>query len=986
VHPPARIRDDLRGLFRGPLAFDAAARAVYAADASPFEIIPHAVATPLDDADLRTLVEYAHANALPLIPRGSGTGLAGEALGAGVVVDMSVHFRAILDTGPDWVRVQPGVTPAELAVALSAHGRRFAVEPHGNGARTLGGMAATNACGPNAHRHGYTHDHIRALKVLFDTGEAAHVLAPGVPAAAFGLDALPDRGPRFIELRAETAALIAEHRDLIQLTRPHTRFNRCGYILHDILAPAGLDLVKLLVGSEGTLALFTELTLATIPAAGGAGKLVLGFSTVDAAVRAGLTLWGVDGLAGCELLDQRLLALARPASAADGIGQVPPEVGAALILSVECDSPAAAADTLRDVAYRMRGTTGCAVLAGPAASPEGLACIDRFRRAAVGGLAATGRGPRPVTGFEDIAVPAEELPRFLPHLRAVLRQFDVSAVVMVHVLAGQVDARPLLDLDDPADRAKFWPLAEAVHARVLALGGTVSTAHGTGLARTPWVEKQYGPLVPVFRELKRVYDPKGVLNPGKIVGPDPSRPAWPLRPAAAAPERVPLLHWTAGQVADQVADCNGCGDCRTRTDGRMCPVFRAVGTEQASPRAKAVLVRAALGGGVDAPKLDSPEARAVAALCVHCKMCPRECRGRVDVPKLMLEAKATHHAEHGLDRTDWVMARIEGFAAVAGQVALTSNLLLRTRPARWLIEKLFGLSRRRCLPRLAHRTFLRRARRAGLSRRPSPPSRGSSSGAPRVKVVYFVDHFANRHDPSIGQATVAVLAHQGVEVHVPWRQRGSGLAPLVQGDIETAREAAAYNIRTLAGLIRDGYRVVCSEPTAAVVLTQEYLDLLDSPDAKLVAANTVELTTLLWELHRQGDLRTDFQRLDVNLGHHVPCHIKSLGQVPAGPELLRLIPGVQVYTIDAGCSGMAGPYGLRADAYDDSLAAGRALFEELARPRVIYGSTECGTCRLQMQEGAGKRTLHPVQYLALAYGLMPELRARLAKPLGRLVD
>jgi Fe-S oxidoreductase len=409
----------------------------------------------------------------------------------------------------------------------------------------------------------------------------------------------------------------------------------------------------------------------------------------------------------------------------------------------------------------------------------------------------------------------------------------------------------------------------------------------------------------------------------------------------------------------------------------MCPVFRATGDEVATPRAKANLLRLL----TDPAAVPADEIREVAELCVNCKMCRDECPARLDVSKLMLEAKAADQAENGLDRDNWVLARTEAFAATGSNFAPVVNALLGRRPVRWLLEKVFGISRHRRLPAFAIRNFVRRARGAGFTRK-----RGATGDRSSPRAAYFVDVFANYNDPLIGEATVAVLRHHGVEVYVPPRQVGCGIAPLVQGDVEAAKEAALRNVRALADVVREGYRVVCSEPTAALMLSQDYLNLLDDADTAAVSANTTELTTFLWDLHAAGRLRTDFRPLGLTLGHHVPCHLKALRGPAAGPGLLSLIPGVRVHTIDVSCSGMAGTWGLKAANYEPSLAAGRPMLRELNRPGVLFGSTECSSCRMQMEEGTGKRTLHPVQYLAYAYGLLPEIGAKLRKPLGDLLS
>ncbi len=527
---PTQIRADLRRTFRGRLLFDDVSRGLYAIDASPFQVTPAGVAVPADADDLATLVRYCHEHAVPMVPRGAGTGVAGESLGPGLVVDLSPHFRAIADVAHDTVTAEAAVTHAELNTALARHGRRFAPDPASGASCTVGGMVATDASGGNAFRHGYTRDYVRALDVVWDNGETSTVHRPSsIDKCPEGVEPWTvDRGQRTSEIAAAVGQLLGEHRELIHLTRPLTRFNRCGYVLHDALTDAGPDLVRLLVGSEGTLGFVTRATLRTIPLAGGRAVCLLGFATVDAALKAGIELRTASPV-GCDLLDRRLLSVGRAGRGADGAGLVPPSVGAALVVYFEADTEAAAVEDARRAVNAVRANHRVGVLAEPTAHPDGVRRVQAVREAAVSGLYALGRGPRPVAGVEDVAVPPEALPEFVAQTQAAVRRFDLTASFLVHTLTGQVHTRPLVDLDDRTDRAKLWPLAEAVHGLALAVGGTVSGQHGTGIARTPWVEKQYGPLLPVFRELKRVFDPKGLLNPGKIVGPDPSRPAWPLR-------------------------------------------------------------------------------------------------------------------------------------------------------------------------------------------------------------------------------------------------------------------------------------------------------------------------------------------------------------------------------------------------------------------------------------------------------------------------
>jgi Fe-S oxidoreductase len=375
----------------------------------------------------------------------------------------------------------------------------------------------------------------------------------------------------------------------------------------------------------------------------------------------------------------------------------------------------------------------------------------------------------------------------------------------------------------------------------------------------------------------------------------------------------------------------------------------------------------------------SDAVRAVADLCVNCKMCALECPAHVDIPKLMLEAKAANVAQHGLDRQHWFFARLAKVAAWGSSMPLFFNMLLQTRPTRWLLGKMFGLSPRRRLPRFARRTFLDLAERRGWTE--PPPAATSADAKPRVAL--FIDLYANHFDPSLGEAAVRVLEHQGFDVHVPAAQKSSGIEALSLGDVETARDYAAQNLEVFAELAREGVPIICLEPSAALMLRHEYLELIDSVDARLVAEQAIEFTTFLGRLET---LRDDFsQRVEVSVAHHVPCHLKALQGPVAGPKLLAAIPGIKVHTVDVSCSGMAGTFGMQTRNYQTSRIAGEMLLAEVGRSEFQAGAAECSSCRMQIEDGAGKRTLHPAQYLALAYGLMPELATRLKRPLRPLV-
>jgi Fe-S oxidoreductase len=400
----------------------------------------------------------------------------------------------------------------------------------------------------------------------------------------------------------------------------------------------------------------------------------------------------------------------------------------------------------------------------------------------------------------------------------------------------------------------------------------------------------------------------------------------------------------------------------------MCPIFRFAPREEASPRAKANLIRAIMSGRLDSAELAGDELKSVVDLCVNCHQCRFECPANVDIPKLVLEAKAQYVATNGLRLYQWLMARVDLLSSFGSLFPSTANWAIRNRRMRWLIEKTLGIAQGRKLPRFTHHSFLQEAHRKRLTR----PTRSTGR-----KVLYFVDVYANWHDTQLARALVAVLEHNGVAVYVHPDQVPSGSSAISLGAVDRARRLASKNIGILADAVRQGYHIVASEPAAALCLKHEYLNLLDEDDARLVAENTSEACSYLCRMHQSGQLELDLKPINVTLGYHLPCHLKALEVGSPGEILLRLIPGLIVQRIDKGCSGMAGTFGLERKNYRSSLRAGWGLISALRDPKIQSGTTECSACKIQMEQGTTKPTIHPLKILALAYDRMPEVASLL---------
>jgi FAD/FMN-containing dehydrogenase/Fe-S oxidoreductase len=965
-----RIAEDLSGALEGELRFDPLTLAMYSTDASLYQLRPVGVAYPRCREDVVVLARYAQEHDLPLIARGAGSGVAGGALGRGLVIDFSRHLTAIESVQSDTVRVQCGLVRDRLNDRLREVGRYFPPDPSNTGVTTVGGMLGVDAAGSHAVRVGSTRDYVESLEVVLPGGDCFEVGREPLPVPE-GNGATDGRKRSIV---SRLSHLVRENEALIQERQPPLMRNCSGYHLRSVLAPGELHLPRLLVGSEGTLALFTAATLDTSPLPAQRGVILLLFGQLESAIR---TVQAVidQQPSACDLLDRRILSLAREEDPRFA-EIIPITAEAALIVEQTGFTERQVRDRLRMVCDAARDQDPRVAVGRQAFTFEDVEFLWTLPKRVVPLLARLQGDERPVPLVEDIAVPPETLHEFLVKAQRILQRHQLTASLYAHAASGQVHLRPFMPGPREEDAPRIESFARDLYEVVFAVRGSISGEKGDGLSRTAFIRSQYGPLYRVFQQVKEVFDPHNLLNPAKIISNDQHATIRHFRPAGAAAPLVGLqLQWEESSLPETSMLCNGCGACRSHdTSLRMCPFFRLDPIEEASPRAKANVMRGFANGTLDPRDMTGDGMKRLANLCFNCKQCQIECPSHVDIPHLMIEAKAGYVAANGLSRADWILSRAHSFGRLGCSMAPLANRALGSPFMRWWLERMLGIARRRKLPTFARRSFLR-----GLDRELTDPQ--CISRDPK-SVVYFVDGYANYHDPQLGQALLAIWRHNGVPVHVPREQTASGMAMISAGDLEAARELAQRNLRVLSELARDGHTIVCTEPAAAVCLRQEYPRAIDHPDVTTVAAQVMEAGEYLWTLHAAGRLRTDFRPLDLQVGYHLPCHVQALQRGTPLLELLKLIPGLTVHRIEQGCSGMAGAFGLTRQNYEASLEIGAGLIRRLQGDDLTIGATECSSCKIQMEQGTTTPTLHPLKLLALAYGLMPELREKL-KPSGR---
>jgi FAD/FMN-containing dehydrogenase/Fe-S oxidoreductase len=952
----AALQRELEGAVEGEVRFDRVSRALYSTDASVYRIEPAGVVIPRTREDIRQTVAICHRFRCPLTMRGGGTSQAGQAIGSGIQIDTSRFFNRVLELNVEerWARVEPGIVLDELNTRLRPHGLRFAPDVSTASRATIGGMIANNSSGARSVYYGKTIDHVLELDAVLSDGSVAHFR----PLSGVELDDACRGDSLEAACYREVVRVAAASADEVHRRFPKILRRVGGYNLDAFVQPgAPFDMTRLLVGSEGTLAVLVEAKIRLVKLPAVKAVMAIQFADLLEALEATPAILAHHPSA-VEVMDQFILDNTKQNLGLDQLRQTFIDGDPAALLCVEmyADEAADLPPRLDRLEQDLRNR-GFGYRYYHALDAASQARIWSLREAALGLSMATKDDAKALSFVEDTAVAPEKLRDYIARFLSIIRRHDTVAGMYAHASVGCLHVRPVVNLKSEAGVAQFEAIATEVSDLVLEFGGALSGEHGDGLVRSPFMRKMFGPqLYDAFREVKRAFDPHGILNPGKIVDAPPLTAN--LRYGAGYNTPTPSTWFDYseyGGMGGAVDMCSGLGACRKTLEGTMCPSYMATREEAHSTRGRANVLRLAMAGRLGESGLGDEGVREVLELCLECRACKAECPVGVDMARFKSEFLADYHSRHGTPLSARVLGHVHEMSRIGSRLSPVANWALSSAPIRWLNERLIGLDRRRTPPPWSRRTF------AELFAGRSPTVRSE----PRA--ILFRDTFTNYYSPAIGLAAADLLEAAGLAVGI-----GPAVCcgrPLIsQGLLGEARQRAARNTEILFPLVAGGQSLMFLEASCLSAIREDTPALLRG-DLQRQALRVADRSLLFEDrLEQRCQAHPDALRLKAGpetILLHGHCHQKSMGMVAPTRALLARIPGATIVDLDAGCCGMAGSFGYMRDHFEVSQQIAERKLLPAARsqkPGSVLVAT--GTsCRAQVQDLAGVPALHPAELL-----------------------
>jgi FAD/FMN-containing dehydrogenase/Fe-S oxidoreductase len=934
----------LRTRVAGEVHFDRGARALYATDASNYRQVPIGVVLPRTIEDVVEAVRTCREHGAPILPRGAGTSLAGQCCNVAIVIDMSRYLGAVIDVDPDRkiARAQPGVVLDDLQDAAAPYGLMYGPDPATHAWCTLGGMIGNNACGVHSLVAGLTADTVEELDVLTGDGDRLRVgRASDQELAAIARE--PGRRGRIYSALRDLRDRYANE---IRVRYPRIPRRVYGYNLEALLPERGFDVARALVGSEGTCATVLEATVQLMDAPRAKALLVLGYADIYTAADHVMEMLDAKPI-GLEALDEVLVGnLMKKGKLAREIALLP---GAGAWLLVEFGGRTArdAEGAATELHARLSRRTS-APAAKVFTDPREMRMVWTVRESALGATAFVPGETATWEGWEDAAVAPERLGGYLRDFRRLLDRYGYRGSLYGHFGQGCVHTRTNFDLETSTGIATFRAFIDEAADLVVQYGGSLSGEHGDGQARAELLPRMFGhTMVGAFREFKRIWDPDGLMNPGKAIDPyavtdDLRRPGY--RPA---PVRTFFHFGDEGGISGAALRCVGVGKCRKTDEGTMCPSYMVTREERHSTRGRARLLFEMMRGETITSGWESDAVKHALDLCLACKACKSECPVSVDMATYKAEFLAHYYARRRHPLRAHLFGHIDWWAAVAARIPRLVNALASIGPVARRAQAAVGIAPERRLPRFAGETFQRWIEQRSIEHRPA-----RSGGA---RVVVWSDTFTNYFYPAVGRAAVGVLEQLGYRVTVP-PQTCCGRPLYDFGLLDSAREHLQSVFSTLAGALQDNVPIVVLEPSCFAVFRDEARNLFpDRPIARMLAERAVLFDAFLRPHFERGDLPS----LTGEALVHVHCHQKAL----VGTDATAATFGAAKMTarlLDAGCCGMAGSFGFDKRHYKVSLDVGERVLLPAVRqaPPETLIIADGFSCREQIRQATGRRADH----------------------------
>jgi FAD/FMN-containing dehydrogenase/Fe-S oxidoreductase len=954
----ARLRREIEG----EVLFDAASRGRYSTDASIYQIDPIGVVVPKTAQDAQIALQIAADEGVPVLPRGAGSSQCGQTVGAALVVDHSKYLNRIVsfDAQARTAVVEPGLVLDALNAHLRPHGLWFPVDVSTSAQATLGGMAGNNSCGSRSIRYGNMVHNVLAIDALLADGSEYRF-----GAVSGSLERL-SAPAGYVELARKITRIAEREADEIEARWPKVLRRVQGYNLDLVRPAADWNFAQLLVGSEGTLAWSQRIHLRLSPLPKARALGVCHFASFRAAMEAPQHIVKLSPTA-VELVDRTMIGLARGNAAFRSTVErfIRGDPDAILLVEFAGEDRGEQLSKLKQLSELMAdlGHPGGVVEIADAALQRE---VWEVRKAGLNIMMSMKGDGKPVSFIEDCAVPLENLAEYTDSLTQVFRKHGTEGTWYAHASVGTLHVRPILDMKTDGAK-KMRAIAEEACALVKRYkGAAYSGEHGDGLVRSEWIAPIIGSrLAGALAEVKDLFDPKGLMNPGKIVraSKQDDRSLFRFKPGYAAAKIDTVLdwsEWSAPGAASQgfaaaVEMCNNNGHCRKFDAGTMCPSFRATGDERHLTRGRANSLRLALSGQLGPDAFTSDEMRATLDLCVSCKGCRRECPTGVDMAKMKIEFLHHYHERRGYSLKDRLIAQLPRYAPLAARFPKTANAL-QAAGKRWV-----GFAAQRSLPKWRRDAFI------GSLRNFSGPGK-------TAEVVLFVDTFNNYFEPENARAALAVLDRAGYAVRVARAADGGrplccGRTFLAAGMVEEAKLEAKRMITALKPYAERGVSIVGLEPSCLLGLRDEFKSMFPGEDTEALSAQALLFEEFLARESEAGRLALELKPLPEKRALlHGHCHQKSFGAMPAVQRALSLVPELKVETIESSCCGMAGSFGYEAGHYEVSMK----MAELALLPKVRAAGADAlivadGTsCRHQIEDGASRKAVHVARVLARA--------------------